>query len=279
MTTLSTLLLLFVATGCGAGFLAGLLGVGGGLVVVPVLSMGLTAAGLSRDVVVHLAVGTSLASIAVTSLSSMRAHHRHGAVRWEVARTLAPSVALGALTGAAIARGLPTDVLRLCVALFALTVAARLGLGLGEKPTAPQLPRIPETAGIPGAAESPVQPAAGLLIGGLSALVGIGGGTLTVPYLLRRGLSMHQAVATSAACGLPIALAGSAGFILFGWGDPALPSGSFGFVYVPALVIISTASMLFAPLGAKAAHALPARALKRWFALVVGVMGIAMLAH
>lgn len=255
---------LYLALGAVAGVLAGLLGVGGGLVIVPVLAWAFAAQGLAEQHVMHLALGTSLASIVFTSLSSIRAHHRRGAVHWPVVRRLAPGIVLGTLAGAALAAALPTDILRRVFALFVFTVAAQIGFGV--QPAAHR--RLPGWAGLS---------AAGGGIGVVSAVVGIGGGSMTVPFLIWCNTAVREAVATSAAVGLPIALAGAAGYLLAGHGVAELPSAAIGYVHGPALAGIALASVVFAPLGAHLAHCLPVLALRRVFAGVLALIGMRML--
>jgi uncharacterized protein len=255
---------LYLLLGAAAGTLAGLLGVGGGLIIVPVLVFVFRGQGMAEEIIVHLAIGTSLATIVPTSLSSVRAHHKRGGVIWPVFERLTPGIIVGALAGSTLADLMPAPVLRTVFAIFELTVAAQLAL---DRKPAPNR-QLPPTSGMV---------AAGGVIGGLSSIVGIGGGTLTVPFLVWCNVQMRNAVATSAACGLPIALAGSAGFIFHGWSRPDLPEWSTGYVYWPALVTITAATILFAPLGARLAHALPAKTLKRFFAIFLAALGIKML--
>jgi uncharacterized membrane protein YfcA len=250
--------------GAFAGVLAGLFGVGGGLVIVPVLAWLFLGAGMNPVVIMHLAIGTSLATIVFTSISSVYAHHRRGAVQWYAFTQLSPGIVLGAWLGAVIADSLPSTNLRLIFGVFELLVAAQMGFGLKVSPHR-TLP------GRPGMA------LAGGVIGTVSAIVGIGGGTMTVPFLQWCNVEMRKAVATSAACGLPIAVAGALGFVVSGWNEVGLPPMSSGYLYWPALGGIVVASMLFAPLGARLAHALPAAQLKRWFALFLAFLGIKML--
>lgn len=254
----------YAGLGAFAGVLAGLLGVGGGLVIVPVLAVLFINAGISSTVIMHLAVGTSLATIIFTSLSSVWAHHRHGAVRWEVFVALAPGIILGALLGALMADWLASDNLQLVFGLFELMVAMQMGMNLRASPQR----ALPGRMGMG---------MAGGVIGTISALVGVGGGTMTVPFLQWCNLPMRQAVATSAACGLPIAVAGAIGFVVTGWGEVTLPVGSSGYLYWPAFLGIVSASVLFAPLGARLAHRLPATALKRFFALFLLLLALRML--
>jgi len=248
-----------------AGLLAGLLGVGGGLIIVPVLAWLFVAQQLPSEIIMHLALGTSLASIVLTSVSSSYAHHRHAAVLWPVVVSLSPGIIIGALLGSFIADGLPSDLLRTIFALFEIAVAMQMGFSL-----------IPQAGrNLPG---SWGRSAAGGVIGVVSSIVGIGGGTLTVPFLVFCRVSIHKAVATSAACGLPIALAGSLGYVMMGWQNQSLPENSVGFVYLPALVTILLTSMLFAPLGARLAHRLPVATLKKIFAGLLFILGVIMLA-
>ncbi len=240
--------------GAFAGLLAGLLGVGGGLVIVPVLVLIFTAQGVADSVLVHLAVGTSLATIVFTSLSSMRAHHAHGAVLWPVVWRLAPGIVMGALLGATVAQALPGEMLRWVFAVFELYVAVQMTLAF-----TPKAHRV-----LPGPVGLFV---AGNVMGGVSSLVGIGGGTLSVPYLLWCNVDVKKAIGTSAALGMPIALAASVGFVVTGWADPLLPELSVGFVYLPAFLGVVITSTVFAPLGAKWAHRLPAKRLKQVFAV------------
>jgi uncharacterized membrane protein YfcA len=257
-------LLLYLGLGALAGLMAGLLGVGGGLLIVPVLLWAFELLGFPYQVLMHLAVGTSLATIVVTSLSSILAHNRRGAVRWELVRQLAPGILLGAWIGALVADWMSGDWLRRVFALFALFVGTRMLLGLRVRVGRD----LPGRVGFWGA---------GGVIGAVSALVGIGGGSLTVPFLHASGVDMRQAVASSSACGLPIALAGATGFVWTGWADPGLPSGSTGYVYWPAFAGIVLTSMLLAPVGARLAHSLPVQALQRVFALLLLGVGLKLL--
>ncbi len=259
-------ILVYLALGAAAGFIAGLLGVGGGLLIVPALGAVFLWQGMSPDVVMHLALGTSLATIVVTSLSSVRAHHQLGAVDWALVRGLAPGLMLGAASGAVIAHHLDTHALVLIFGIFVLAVALYMLMG---SPKSQGRANQPPTQG--------EMLAAGNTVGAVSALLGIGGGTMTVPYLNWRGVAIPQAVAVSAACGLPIALAGAASYVVAGWGSSQLPEMASGYVYWPAFVGIVSCSVLFAPLGARCAHALPVCVLQRVFALFLAVIAIFLL--
>ena len=249
----------FLALGCISGFLAGLLGIGGGMLLVPALTFIATAQGFPADYVVKMAVATSLATILFTSLSSVRAHHRRGAVRWEVVKLLAPGIVVGSLLGAQIARLLSTKTLALVFAVFVSYSALQMFIDKKPKPSR-QLPQAPGMLG------------AGTLIGTLSALVGAGGGFISVPFMAWCNVPIHTAVATSAALGFPIAMAGTIGYIYAGWSLQGAPDGSFGYLYLPALALIAVTSVIFAPLGARAAHRLNVKQLKRAFACLLFVL-------
>jgi len=257
-------LMWYLALGAFAGVMAGLLGVGGGLVIVPVLAWIFRGQQINDALIMHLAIGTSLATIVVTSMSSVRAHHRRGAVLWPVVWQLTPGIVIGAWLGAAVADALPSAVLSKVFAVFVLLVAAQMAFGAKPAPH----------RGLPGA---PGMWLTGGVIGGVSAIVGIGGGSLTVPFLTWCNTAMRQAVATSAACGLPIAVAGALGFIVTGLNAAHLPAWSLGYVYGPALVGVAAASMVSAPLGAKLAHTLPTETLKKVFAVFLTLVGTQML--
>lgn len=254
----------YLLVGVLAGLLAGMLGVGGGLVIVPVLVYLFMQQGFDSTVIMHLAIGTSLATIVLTSLSSIRAHHQRGAVLWPVVVRLTPGIIAGAWFGAAIAHLTPAAALRIVFGLFELAVAAQMALEVSVAPHR-QLPGRAATI------------MAGGIIGTVSAIVGIGGGTLTVPFLTWCNVEMRLAVATSAACGLPIALAGAMAFAITGWNHPALPFASSGYLHWPAVLGIGLASVLFAPLGARLTHTLPVRTLRRFFALLLALLGLRML--
>ena len=236
-----------------------MLGVGGGLVIVPVLASLFAWQGLHSSIIMHLALGTSLASIIFTSLSSVRAHQKHQAILWPMFKKLAPGILIGATLGGLIAGYLNTQILKPVFAMFELLVAMHM-----LSTTQVQAHRgLPETAGMI---------TAGSIIGGLSALVGIGGGTMTVPFLVWCKVNMRHAIATSAAAGLPIAIAGSLSYMVSGWKNPDLPELSLGYVHLPSLAGIALCSVLFAPIGARLAHSLPIHILKKIFALFLILM-------
>jgi uncharacterized membrane protein YfcA len=256
--------LLYPLLGAVAGVLAGLLGVGGGLVLVAALVWLLPLRGVPAEFAMQAALATSLASIVLTALSSARAHARRGSVLWPTVWTLLPGLLLGGWLGSLLATHLSGDVLRWGVAIYCFLAGAQLLLGQ---------PRS-HAAGVD-APRDAVIGAAGLGIGAISALVGIGGGSMTVPLLIWRGVSPVRAVGTSSACGVAIGLASAAGYALHG---PAggLPQGSLGFVYLPAAIGIALASVLAAPLGARLAHQISGRALQRVFALFLFAVGAAL---
>jgi uncharacterized protein len=258
------LVLALLAMGCFGGFAAGLLGIGGGMVLVPFITMIFTARGFAPHLVVHMAIATSLATILFTSMSSMRAHHRHGAVLWSVARLLAPGIVVGSWIGPWIGKQMDTATLSLCFGAFVAFSATRM---LSDKRPEGARP-LPGMAGML---------AAGGVIGMLSGLLGAGGGFVSIPFMTWRGVRIHNAVATSAALGFPIALAGTVANVFYGWNTPGLPAGALGFVWLPALAIIVVASMTVAPLGARLAHRLPVARLKRIFACILYALAAYML--
>ncbi len=256
--------LLYLALGACAGVLAGLFGVGGGIIIVPVLVFSFTLQGFDQSILTHLAVGTSLATIIFTSVNAVREHHRRGAVRWPIFLWMTVGILLGAGFGALTAEAISGPNLQKIIGVFALLVSVQLALDV--KPKASRT--VPGKLGLT---------AAGTVIGWASAIFGIGGGSLTVPFLTWRSVPMQQAVATSSACGLPIALASAASFMILGWHDPLLPPHSLGFVYLPALLGIALTSMVFARLGARLAHRLSPRLLKRLFAALLFSVGLSFL--
>lgn len=252
-----TVALQLLALGLASGFLAGLLGIGGGMLMVPFLTALLSAQGVAPALAVKMAIATSMACIVATAASSARAHHRRGAVRWDLVARFAPGIVVGGLlSGAALFAALKGQWLAAVFAAFVGLSAWQMGLGK-QPPPGRSLPGASGLAGVGG------------LIGLLSGLVGAGGGFLSVPFMVWCNVPVHAAVATSAALGLPIAVASTVGYAIGGWTlPPALP-GAFGYLYLPALAVLMPVTVLMAPLGARAAHALPVAKLKRLFALLL----------
>ncbi|MBA4356787.1 MAG: hypothetical protein C0405_03565 [Desulfovibrio sp.] len=266
METALTAWLFYIGTGTFAGVLAGLLGVGGGLVIVPMLNFVFTTQGLPAAYIQHLALGTSLASIMFTSVSSLRAHHQHGAVVWPIVKAVTPGILMGTFLGSKVAALLSTRFLTGFFVVFLFYVAAQMLLNIKPKATR----QTPGGLGMFGA---------GSVIGGISSLVGIGGGTLSVPFMTWCNVPLHTCIGTSAAIGFPIAVAGAAGYYVNGLSAPlpGLAEGYAGFIYLPALLGVAATSILTAPLGAKLAHSLPVSKLKKIFACLLIIMGSKML--
>jgi uncharacterized protein len=250
------LVLELLLIGTCTGFLAGLLGIGGGMIMVPFVTLILTSKGYPPDYTVKMAVATSLATICFTSISSVRAHNKRGAVQWHVVKVLAPGILVGSLLGAQVAHVLPGKLLGVLFAVFVAFSATQMFLNRKPEPSR-TLPGPVATFGM------------GSVIGLVSALVGAGGAFISVPFMTWCNIRIHDAVGTSAALGFPIALAGTAGYIYAGMGLPQMPPGSVGYLYLPGLVVISVASMLMAPLGARTAHRMDIQPLKKVFALVL----------
>ncbi|MDX1351578.1 MAG: sulfite exporter TauE/SafE family protein [Thiomicrorhabdus sp.] len=253
----------YLLTGAVVGIAAGLLGIGGGLLIVPVLS---TAFIYFLDVseVVHIAIGTSLATIVVTSFSSARAHHSHGAVRWDAFKLLTAGVLLGAFLGGWSSQFFASNVLGMIFGILEVLIAINMLLDLKPSPHR-------ELPGLVG------NTFAGSIIGSLSSLVGVGGGTLTTPYLVWNNISIHQAIATSTAVSLPVAIAGTVGYFIAGLDAENLPALATGYIYWPAFFGIVLASYFTAPIGAKWAHQLPVKLLKRLFGILLILLAIKML--
>ncbi|MFZ2989314.1 sulfite exporter TauE/SafE family protein [Ideonella sp.] len=246
-----------LALGLATGFLAGLLGIGGGMLMVPFLTLILSHADVPSGMAVKMAIATSMATIVFTSLSSVRAHHQRGAVRWPLVRGMAPGIlAGGLLAGAGAFSLIKGQALALIFGLFVSFSATQMLRNLKPKPSR----QMPGTWG---------QAGAGTGIGFLSGLVGAGGGFVSVPFMTWCNVPIHNAVATSAALGFPIALASTLGYVLGGWNLPAALPGALGYLYLPALAVIALASVTMAPIGAKAAHAMDVAQLKRVFALLL----------
>ncbi len=244
--------------------MSGLLGLGGGIILVPTLAWLFKTTGFPDHLIMHMAIATSLSSIIATSVASVYAHHSMNGLFWNIVLRLTPPVAIGALLGAFIAQLLSTELLKQIFALFLIGIAAQIAFGAkpeaGESSLSNALARI-----------------GGVMIGTLSSLLGIGGGSMTVPLLVYANIPTKNAVAISAACSLPIAITGSLGYLIIGWNAPQLPEASLGYIYLPALVGIMASSIFAAPLGAKLAHRLPAKALKTGFALLLAAIGLKLL--
>jgi uncharacterized membrane protein YfcA len=254
----------YLGVGAAAGFFAGLLGIGGGALMVPLLVWLFDAQALPRGHLLHLAVGTGMATILFTSVSSMRAHARRGAVRWDAVWRITPGILAGGLVGAAIASSIPRFAF---AAVFVVTVyAAALNALLDRKPNPARA--LPGPLGLF---------AVGAAISGVSAFAAVGGAFLTVPFMIWCNVPLLHAIGTAAAIGFPIAAAGTVGYVAIGLGEPGLPVGSIGYVYLPALAGVTLASMSMAPVGAWAAHRLPTKVLRRIFAVLMFVLATRML--
>lgn len=247
--------------GSAAGLLAGLFGIGGGLVIVPVLVITFGLMGISETVLTHMALATSLTTIIFTSLSSVKEHHRHGAVDWILVRWIGSGIVVGTALGAILLAGVAGQTLQLAIGVFALLMAAKMAFDINPSAsrTIPNNPSLLASGGI---------------IGFGSAWFGIGGGSFTVPFLTWINVPMKRAVATAAACGLPIALTGAVTNVFTGWGHTDLPEWTTGFVYWPAVIGIALTSVPCAKVGAKLAHKLDAKLLKRGFALLLLIVGL-----
>ncbi len=255
-------LLTLLVAGAAAGTAAGLLGIGGGVIIVPVLSLVFVSEGVNPDILIKVAVGTSLATIVVTAISSIWAHHKRGAVRWPLVKMMTPGVVVGSLLGAWFADLIPGAWLTVAFILFLLAVSLQMAWGpLGAHRELPGVWPLRSVS---------------TLVGTISAMMGIGGGALNVPYLSWCGVQVKQAIATAAAIGFPLALASTIGFIITGLDEPNLPPHSLGYINLPAFAGVVGASILFAPLGARLAHQLPDRILKRTFAVFLFILAMRM---
>jgi uncharacterized membrane protein YfcA len=253
--------------GALAGITAGLFGLGGGTVIVPILAWLLTLHEIPEELVMIMAIATSLATVILTSLSSIFAHHQRGYVLWDKVLYLSYGIVIGVAAGAFIAEHISAEHLRLMFAGFLFYVSLQILLQinpnlLGKTEETPLLDYI-----------------VGIVIGAISSILGTGGGTLTVPYLVHQKVPIKNAVAISSACGFPIAVAASISYVILGIKHGGLPEGSFGYIYLPAFLGIALCSIFTAPIGAKLAHILPAEKLKRYFALVLFFMAVKMLWH
>ncbi|MBI5278627.1 MAG: sulfite exporter TauE/SafE family protein [Burkholderiales bacterium] len=260
----------YAGIGGMAGLFAGMLGVGGGLLIIPLLALSFDAQGLPHGHMFQLAVGTAMASIAFTSISSTQAHARRRAVRWDIARSMTPGILLGSVAGANVAVLLPTRVLMIYFAAFVLLMSLQMAFG-----------RLPRERAPPADGREQRDSAlgmfgAGFVISALCSLLAMGGAMMTVPFMLHRRVPLVHAIGTAAAIGLPIALGGTAGYVLTGWSVSELPRLSVGYVYVPALLGIVAASVLTAPVGAAIAHRAPPRVLRGTFALLLFALALKM---
>ena len=256
----------YLAIGVAVGFLAGLFGIGGGMIMVPMLVFVFTAKGFPAAYMMHLALATSMATIVFTSLSSVRAHHRHAAVDWKVVRAMAPGIVAGAFAATLAAGLVPTRPLAVFFTGFMFYAATQMFFEVKPKPWR----ELPGAAGLF---------CAGALIGAFSSVLAAGGAFLSIPFLAWCNLPLKRAIGTAAANGFPIAVAGTAGYILNGLRVEGLPEASLGYVYLPALAIIVAASMPLAPLGARLAHRLPVKRLRMVFALMLFGLALRMLAN
>ena len=256
-------ILAYVLAGIVIGFFAGLLGIGGGMTLVPILAALFTAQQFIPEHVMHLALGTSMAAVMFTGSSAVREHHKLGSVDWQVVKRLAPPMALGTMTSALAAGWLPQKTL--AVAFAVIIVGAATQIWIGKKPgPGRQLPGAPGLWAV------------GLGIGVVSGLVSAGGAFLSMPFMLWCGVPARTAIGTGAALGLPVAVLGTLGYISSGWTVPSLPAGSLGFVLLPALAGVVLASMWMAPIGARLAHRLPVATLRRTFAVVLYLLAAKM---
>ena len=256
----------FLTLGAIVGFLAGLLGLGGGMTMVPLLTFVFARQGFAPEHVVHMAVATATATILFTSLASMREHHRHRAILWPVVATLAPGIIVGSLVGPQVVAGMSSALLSAFFGVFVAAAATNILIDRKPKPTR----ELPGTFGLT---------MVGGGIGLISSMVGAGGAFLTVPFMTACNVPMRNCVATSAALGLPIAVAGTIGFVLAGIGQSGMPPYTMGYVYLPALLVIVAASVISAPFGARAAHRWPVRSLKRAFAFMLYALAAYMLSR
>ena len=257
---MSVYFLFYLMLGGAAGFFAGLFGIGGGIILVPFLSWIFSDQGRPESLIMLMAIATSLATIILTSLSSINAHHRHGAIKWEIVARLAPAILIGSVCGTLIAEQLETRVLKSIFGVFLILVSIQTGFQIR-----PHKQNLNLSKGLCALA--------GTSIGALSSLLGIGGGTLTVPFLMKCRQPIRNAVAISSACGLPIAVAGTIAYLVLGWEVPGRPDFSLGYIDGSAFLGIIPSSVLFAPLGAKLTHRLPTDRLKRLFAIFIFIVG------
>jgi len=245
--------------GMFSGLIAGLFGIGGGIIIVPVLVLLFKVQGLPHDLIMIMAIATSLAAIIITATSSVLAHHRLGSVLWDKVFRLIPGIMLGAIVGAVVADSINTGLLKAILIAHLLYVGTEMALARQPKPGSENYSKLTDF----GVAS---------LIGLFSSLVGIGGGTLTVPYLVHCHYAMRNAIAIAAACTLPIAVGGTLSYMVLGMRVAHIPEWSFGYVYGPAFAGVALSSLFTAPIGAKLAHKLPALKLKRYFSVLIFIL-------
>ncbi|MEC7875606.1 MAG: sulfite exporter TauE/SafE family protein [Pseudomonadota bacterium] len=258
------ILLVYALTGIFAGLIGGMLGLGGGIIIVPVLHYIFTQQGFASSLIMHQAVTTSLATIIITSFFATYEHHQKQAVSWPIVNRIAPGILLGACVGVFAADSLSSNVLRIIFGIFEMLVAIQIWFEI--RPT--KNVTLPNTGSFV---------LSGIFIGTFSTLLGIGGGTLTVPFLLWCNLNIRNAVAISSACSFPIAVAATTTFIIASWDNPNVFIHSIGYLYWPAALIIMMMTIFFAPIGARLAHYLPIETLKRIFAVLLMFIGMKML--
>ncbi|MFB2660566.1 sulfite exporter TauE/SafE family protein [Shewanella mangrovisoli] len=261
MDSLLSVFFICLALGAFVGFMAGLLGIGGGLIVVPALLYILPSVGITSAQLPHIAIATSLAAIILTSISSARAHHKRGNVPWGLFRTMFPGIILGALMSGFIAEQIPAATLRQGFAVFVMLMAIQMAYPFKTESNR-ELPN------------SMILFVVAMIVAAIAGLMGIGGGVLLVPFLTYFGLQMRLAVGFSAATGLLISLSGSLGYIIAGFNAPDLPEGTLGYIYLPALFGLIITSILMAPVGVKAASTWPTSVLKKIFALLLLCVGL-----
>jgi uncharacterized membrane protein YfcA len=254
----------YLALGAFIGFFAGLLGIGGGGIMVPILTTVFVMQGFSLEHVVHIALATAMAAIIITSLSSLKAHHAHNAVIWRIVRQITPSILIGTFGATFLASQVSTKFLALFFASFMAYISIQMALNIKPKPSR----ELPNIIGMS---------IAGSVIGGISALVAIGGGSLSVPFMVWCNIKIQNAIGTSAAIGLPISIAGTMGYLINGWNVENMPEYTIGYIYLPAVVLISMMSYMTAPIGAKLAHSLPVPTLKKIFAVLLMLLCVKML--
>lgn len=259
---------LYLVLGVGVGICSGMLGLGGGIIIVPALALVFPLFNIPNEIMMQMILGTSLAIMVPTSLTSVLAHHRRKAVLWPIVWQLAPMAMVGTFVGAYVADYLPSDVLK---QIFGVFIVIAMGRGIVARFL--KKDKKDDASGLPGKAGMRLM---GFIIGSFSAILGIGGGSITIPFLTACRVDMRNTIACSSACGLFLATSGSLGFLATGWSNPLLPKGAIGFIYWPAFLGIVLASVFVAPLGARLAHTLPTGILKMILAIGLVVMGIKM---